>query len=111
MNGLELVVDQCKPDQLRILGSVVDVPLHFPQCICHGVDWWWNIRSLIQGAACRADPVLCGSEFAWCCLLATHALHEVAVQLTDCLLYTSDAADDLLCVDVGGRRIIKKKKK
>src|SRR5450756_955600 len=30
---------------------------------------------------------------------------------TSCLLYTSDAADDLLCVDLGGRRIIKKKKK
>ena len=26
-----------------------------------------------------------------------------------CLLYTSDAADDLSCVDLGGRRIIKKK--
>ncbi|GAB5892474.1 hypothetical protein JMUB7554_27920 [Staphylococcus aureus] len=30
------------------------------------------------------------------------ALHE------DCLLYTSDAADDTPCVDLGGRRIIKK---
>ena len=29
--------------------------------------------------------------------------------LRGCLLYTSDAADDLLCVDLGGRRIIKKK--
>ena len=28
-----------------------------------------------------------------------------------CLLYTSDAADDLLCVALGGRRIIKKKNK
>src|SRR5665811_2605421 len=27
----------------------------------------------------------------------------------DCLLYTSDAADDLTRVDLGGRRIIKKK--
>src|SRR5450756_2256330 len=27
--------------------------------------------------------------------------------LDRCLLYTSDAADDLLCVDLGGRRIIK----
>ena len=27
-----------------------------------------------------------------------------------CLLYTSDAADDLLCVELGGRRNIKKKK-
>ncbi|GAB5757501.1 hypothetical protein JMUB7516_27590 [Staphylococcus aureus] len=25
-----------------------------------------------------------------------------------CLLYTSDAADDTPCVDLGGRRIIKK---
>ncbi len=27
-----------------------------------------------------------------------------------CLLYTSDAADDLIGVDLGGRRIIKKTK-
>eukprot|EP00825_Cyclidium_porcatum_P010386 TRINITY_DN15309_c0_g1_i1.p1 TRINITY_DN15309_c0_g1~~TRINITY_DN15309_c0_g1_i1.p1 ORF type:complete len:157 (-),score=24.63 TRINITY_DN15309_c0_g1_i1:88-558(-) len=27
-----------------------------------------------------------------------------------CLLYTSDAADDMQCVDLGGRRITKKKK-
>src|SRR5665811_1090285 len=31
-------------------------------------------------------------------------------QVTSCLLYTSDAADDLTRVDLGGRRIIKKKK-
>eukprot|EP00831_Metopus_contortus_P002850 TRINITY_DN11063_c0_g1_i1.p2 TRINITY_DN11063_c0_g1~~TRINITY_DN11063_c0_g1_i1.p2 ORF type:complete len:169 (-),score=22.32 TRINITY_DN11063_c0_g1_i1:23-529(-) len=30
--------------------------------------------------------------------------------LLNCLLYTSDAADDTPCVDLGGRRIIKKKK-
>ena len=29
----------------------------------------------------------------------------------DCLLYTSDAADDLLCVDLGGCRILQKKNK
>ena len=34
----------------------------------------------------------------------------VGDNLNTCLLYTSDAADDLLCVDLGGRRIIKKKK-
>ena len=32
-----------------------------------------------------------------------------AGSLDNCLLYTSDAADDLLCVDLGGRSIIKKK--
>ena len=30
-------------------------------------------------------------------------------RIGSCLLYTSDAAEDLLCVDIGGRRIIKKK--
>ncbi|VTU62519.1 proline iminopeptidase [Lactobacillus rhamnosus GG] [Lacticaseibacillus rhamnosus] len=35
----------------------------------------------------------------------------MVVKIKDCLLYTSDAADDTPCVDLGGRRIIKKKKK
>src|SRR5680860_716723 len=31
---------------------------------------------------------------------------QIAIaQVIVCLLYTSDAADDLLCVDLGGRRI------
>ena len=34
---------------------------------------------------------------------------EAICPCSSCLLYTSDAADDLLCVDLGGRRIIKKK--
>ena len=34
---------------------------------------------------------------------------ETTLDYQTCLLYTSDAADDLLCVDLGGRRIIKKK--
>src|SRR5450756_1459820 len=35
-----------------------------------------------------------------------HAAKGVVVlsQFYSCLLYTSDAADDLLCVDLGGRR-------
>ena len=36
--------------------------------------------------------------------------HANAGHPQTCLLYTSDAADDLLCVDLGGSRIIKKKK-
>eukprot|EP00825_Cyclidium_porcatum_P009006 TRINITY_DN14528_c0_g1_i1.p1 TRINITY_DN14528_c0_g1~~TRINITY_DN14528_c0_g1_i1.p1 ORF type:complete len:194 (+),score=36.31 TRINITY_DN14528_c0_g1_i1:529-1110(+) len=35
---------------------------------------------------------------------------KIAKKDNDCLLYTSDAADDMQCVDLGGRRIIKKKK-
>ena len=39
----------------------------------------------------------------------TFSLDYVINNYTDCLLYTSDAADDLLCVYIGGRRVIKKK--
>ena len=37
----------------------------------------------------------------------TDDYHEKVVQKIFCLLYTSDAADDTPCVDLGGRRIIK----
>ena len=44
--------------------------------------------------------------------IAVHALKDMPAIETDglrtCLLYTSDAADDSLRVDLGGRRIIKK---
>ena len=40
---------------------------------------------------------------------AAPAPEKETVKRKDCLLYTSDAADDLLCVDLGGRRITKKK--
>ena len=34
---------------------------------------------------------------------------KVHLDVSDCLLYTSDAADERSSVDLGGRRIIKKK--
>ena len=39
--------------------------------------------------------------------LKCHIVGSTTVDET-CLLYTSDAADDMQCVDLGGRRIIKK---
>src|SRR5450756_3188229 len=60
-------------------------------------------------AACATSPVQAGSppepskpDLAF--------LRRPGTGSTACLLYTSDAADDLLCVDLGGRRILKKKK-
>ena len=35
---------------------------------------------------------------------------SMAEQIADCLLYTSDAADERSSVDLGGRRILKKQK-
>ena len=44
-------------------------------------------------------------------MMLSESQERMLMVLKPCLLYTSDAADDLLCVDLGGRRIIKKKKK
>ena len=49
----------------------------------------------------RLEPALFGK--------GAMANSGVAVVYNVCLLYTSDAADDLLCVELGGCRIIKKK--
>ena len=40
---------------------------------------------------------------------SSFSLHSITMNRT-CLLYTSDAADERSSVDLGGRRIIKKKK-
>ena len=37
--------------------------------------------------------------------------HQISLVMSACLLYTSDAADERSSVDLGGRRIINKKKK
>eukprot|EP00825_Cyclidium_porcatum_P046204 TRINITY_DN7203_c0_g1_i1.p2 TRINITY_DN7203_c0_g1~~TRINITY_DN7203_c0_g1_i1.p2 ORF type:complete len:112 (+),score=22.02 TRINITY_DN7203_c0_g1_i1:152-487(+) len=47
----------------------------------------------------------------WQSIGITLQRHEFSGLVHSCLLYTSDAADDMQCVDLGGRRIIKKKKK
>ena len=57
------------------------------------------IESHMNAARARAEGVLRAESFGL-----------FAGADWDCLLYTSDAADDLLCVDLGGRRIIKKNK-
>eukprot|EP00658_Telonema_sp_P-2_P033940 TRINITY_DN2481_c0_g1_i6.p1 TRINITY_DN2481_c0_g1~~TRINITY_DN2481_c0_g1_i6.p1 ORF type:complete len:146 (+),score=16.80 TRINITY_DN2481_c0_g1_i6:185-622(+) len=41
----------------------------------------------------------------------THSAAQLPRRMSPCLLYTSDAADEEDSVDLGGRRIIKKKKK
>src|SRR5450756_2677837 len=59
----------------------------------------------------RTDPALSGQDDgpeSGAGDAAGRALSEArhgAARGLSCLLYTSDAADDLLCVDLGGRRI------
>ena len=66
------------------------------------------IRDSAHGVPVFSDE--CYVEFTWQGAAST-ILHSGFDGVVACLLYTSDAADDLLCVDLGGRRIIKKKNK
>src|SRR5450756_2974504 len=56
----------------------------------------------------RAANTLSGGESQRIRLATQIGSKLMGVLYILCLLYTSDAADDLLCVDLGGRRIIKK---
>ncbi len=62
----------------------------------------------------RAMPVpvtmtVCLIAVALAVLAVSSVSPDLAARLYPCLLYPSDAADDTPCVDLGGRRIIKKK--
>eukprot|EP00831_Metopus_contortus_P038801 TRINITY_DN30450_c0_g1_i3.p3 TRINITY_DN30450_c0_g1~~TRINITY_DN30450_c0_g1_i3.p3 ORF type:complete len:111 (-),score=43.08 TRINITY_DN30450_c0_g1_i3:8-340(-) len=60
-------------------------------------------RGLVGSEMCIRDRVV-----------PAHILNKIigrnGERISGCLLYTSDAADDTPCVDLGGRRSIKKKK-
>src|SRR5450756_2529608 len=65
---------------------------------------------LANVALCLIWPNACQAIWYYFAMRLHHAPAN-SLRARSCLLYTSDAADDLLCVDLGGRRIIKKKKK
>src|SRR5665811_333165 len=70
-----------------------------------------TLRDALDGRAAGAafgDDLACGIQQT-CPGRRTSRRHGRVVAHS-CLLYTSDAADDLTRVDLGGRRIIKKKK-
>src|SRR5680860_1905457 len=90
----------CAGSELRVLASI--------ECAKQ------RIRLIIAGSHVPEDPCHADNTVEWLLRLepdASETLQLAALAHDICLLYTSDAADDLLCVDLGGRRIIKKKKK
>ncbi|WP_460413949.1 hypothetical protein, partial [Staphylococcus aureus] len=58
-----------------------------------------------QKTAYEIAQCLVGSEM---CIRDSNITPYLIISYLPCLLYTSDAADDTPCVDLGGRRIIKK---
>ena len=67
-------------------------------------------RFLVTGAAPISPELVKWYLALGVPMLEVWGMTETCGASTGCLLYTSDAADDLRCVDTGGRRIIKKNK-
>src|SRR5450756_907323 len=93
-------VDAVRKQEHRSLSQAGTSPLA-------GSKWAW-LRKYPDGRSAEAvsfralNQLNLKTSRAWC-------IKENFTQFWSCLLYTSDAADDLPCVDLGGRRIIKKK--
>ena len=64
------------------------------------------IRDSVRGAAVRRRPLF---RHLLEPVAAVRAARTQGADMMRCLLYTSDAADERSSVDLGGRRIIKKK--
>ena len=67
--------------------------------------WTYLAFAGIQPLAARV-----GVSIEWKPILVGGVFNSVNPEVYSCLLYTSDAADERSSVDLGGRRIIKKKK-
>eukprot|EP00657_Telonema_sp_P-1_P003372 TRINITY_DN1816_c0_g1_i1.p1 TRINITY_DN1816_c0_g1~~TRINITY_DN1816_c0_g1_i1.p1 ORF type:complete len:130 (-),score=21.66 TRINITY_DN1816_c0_g1_i1:86-475(-) len=65
-----------------------------------------SIESAVSGLLSDVSAVERRGIYAMAAVVSSK---KFLLESCSCLLYTSDAADDLLCVDLGGRRIIKKK--
>src|SRR5450756_1457047 len=79
--------------------------------ICHGrkasrkaASRFAPSRSALGGLSARSGATSGSSSHR---LVRFRVSDQASPAISTCLLYTSDAADDLLCVDLGGRRIIK----
>ena len=75
--------------------------------LTHGIpahDTLGRVFSQLDGASFSDCFVV------WMSSLAEQQGKQIAIDGKVCLLYTSDAADERSSVDLGGRRIIKKKK-
>src|SRR5450756_1117715 len=88
------------------IGGSTNAVLHF-LAIAHAAGVEWSIDDFERVR--QKTPVLCDLKPSGKYLAVDlHRAGGIPQVMKICLLYTSDAADDLLCVDLGGRRIIKK---
>src|SRR5659263_756630 len=72
---------------------------------------FYSSHDRLQYQIVPEPSMICRNHIPWgffCATVGKHVLITFLItvpQLSFALVYTSDAADDLLCVDLGGRRI------
>ena len=115
-NNIELITDRPLADNLR---EISEVKKRFPD---HAViaslmvetrEEWHNIVRDVENAGADGIELNFGCPHGMCERGMGSAVGQEpkVLQTIVCLLYTSDAADERSSVDLGGRRIIKKKKR
>src|SRR5450756_3118124 len=90
-------------DLLAVAGTVLKLLAQRGWCL-------GTAESLTGGMVGETITAVPGASVSYMGGVIGYTDREKTALLGVCLLYTSDAADDLLCVDLGGRRIIKKKR-
>src|SRR5665648_1225354 len=83
---------------------------------CECIKYWISIRGAAGDVQINWNNFLYGTYPGWHSQFRigrdkTLTIGTFRFYICTCLLYTSDAADEEDSVDLGGRRIIKKKKK
>ena len=94
--------------RLILIGNTLSYVRYFDDFPVQAINNMWEDTAIAGFADPKLYAVQTNKKVIERCVLMTTDPGDLV--LDPCLLYTSDAADDLLCVDLGGRRIIKKKK-
>src|SRR5665648_1285872 len=105
INNLPTEIPAAGPYTISIILGGIRIPKEPPAQILPVAKLLSYPRRIIDGSATSVSIVI---EAA---IIPTQDARIVPINTLTCLLYTSDAADEEDSVDLGGRRIIKKKKK
>src|SRR5665213_1952592 len=87
-------------------GASAVAQTRFANSLCADIPPSRRRGAMPAGLECELARVGCCRAGGTSAVAQTRFANSLYADIPPCLLYTSDAADDLLCVDLGGRRII-----
>ena len=103
-------VDWCEDHPVENMKGNTILPLMIAEACQQTGTYMLHLGTgcIFYGASPHADGIWNENDYGNPVATYSRAKYAADLVLTTCLLYTSDAADDSLRVDLGGRRIIKK---